>query len=813
MGKFTRRLLLSGLTGLFASTAQAFSPFVVSDVQVRGLDRIPEGVVFKDLAIGKGDKVDQQRLAEAIRSVFKRGTFQDVTVARDGDVLIITVEERPTIGLITIDGNEDISDEDLKKGLSESGLGKGEVLNRSLLDKVTQELERQYFAQGKYGVKVEVVTETLPQNRVAITLKVNEGQVAKIRQVKLIGNTQFTDEELQTEFLQGAGNLWSFFSKNNQYSKQKFAADLETVRSFYQNRGFANFKILSTQVSITTDRKDVYLTVNLEEGDQYTIGEVKIAGETRVEKSRLTSRLFVASGALYARQNISASRDGIVRILGNDGYAFANVNVIPEVNETTKQVDLVFFVDAGKRAYVRRINFLGNVKTQDEVLRREMRLVEGGWLSNASVQRSKVRLERLGFFSAVGVETVPVPGTDDQVDLNFSVTEQPSGSVNVSLGGSSQGLVYQFGISQNNFLGTGNQVGITLNKSDATTNYSLSFSDPYFTLDGVSRSFSVYYRKTDASKLSITSYTTDSIGGSLSFGIPLDENRRLRLGITAEQTDIITGSSPSSQVRSFFADHGQDIAIDPTIGFETLSLTGSWSYDTRNRGLFPDAGSYHRINAEATIPVGDLQFYKTSYENQYYFPIAKNWSFLLRSSIAYGDGYGQTDTGVNQSLPFFESYFAGGGSTIRGFDDNSLGPRDIIRTPATEIGTPLPSSNDTIRIDNSAVGGNLRLVAGASLYFPNPFSEDSTSTRFSLFVDAGSAYNTHFDYSDYQELSATERAKIPDFSDIGRYRASSGVSFDWLSPLGLLSFSYAFPLKEQPEDVTRNFQFNIGSQF
>ena len=775
----TRWLALFLLISL-SSTVQAFETFVVSDIRLQGLERIPDGTLLNYLPVRVGDPVDEQQAAYALRQLYKTGFFKDVVLERDGDVLVVKVKERPAIAEVKFDGNSDIEDEQLEDILKDIGIVKGRVFDPSALDKIEQGLKQQaYFAQGKYGVRIETKVTELERNRVSIDINISEGVIARIKQVNIVGNKVFDDDRLLGELQLGVPGAFGWFSSADEYAKPKLAADLETLKSYYQDRGYIKFTIESTQVSITPDKKDIYITINVNEGDKYTIKDIKLAGEMVVDEDELRKLLLVNAGDLFSRQKMIEDKDLLTRRLGNEGYAFAKVNVLPELDEENKQVSLTFFMEPGKKVYVRRIQFFGNYKTNDEVLRREMRLMEGSELVNTKLERSKIRLQRLSYVEEVSIDKVPVAGTDDLVDLEIKVTERLSGSFNIGAGFSqSQGFVFNLGLQMENLMGTGKRLGINFSNDDANQVYSLSFTDPYYTVDGISRTFNLSYRKRDFAEESTASFLTNVYGASVVFGVPLTEYDSIRLGIGYENTQVLRNAvSVSTQdVLLFLEQYGDDpLGTDGLHHEATISamtLTASYTHDTRNRTVFASSGSSQSVYLDMTAPGSDIEYYKLSYRTKFYFDVSNDLTLLLNSDIAFGDGYGD-----NEVLPFFERFYAGGLRTVRGFDSNSLGPIDA--------GTLDPR------------GGDIRTVAGAELIFPVPFMEKSPrSVRLSAFYDIGNVFLKDEGGFDKDEL-----------------RSSVGVSFVWLAPIGPLQFSWAVPIEEEPEDDIQNFQFSIGSFF
>jgi outer membrane protein insertion porin family len=755
------------LTGLLAARTWAFEPFLVRDIRVEGLQRISPGTVFNYLPVKVGETFDEQRSAEAIRALFRTGFFQDVRLERDGDVLVIALVERPAIAAISITGNRDIGTDQLLEGLKQVGFAEGRVFDRALLDKVEQELQRQYFARGKYAVRIQSTVTPLERNRVSVSIDVSEGRVARIRQINLVGNKVFTERQLLREF-QLAPTTWhSFYTRNDQYSRERLAADLESLRSWYLDRGYINFNIDSTQVSITPDKRDIYITVNIDEGEQYRVSEVRLAGELVVPEEELFERIAINRGNVFSRRAATETANLLTERLGNEGYAFANVNTIPEIDPENREVALTFFIDPGRRVYVRRIDFVGNIRTEDEVLRREMRQVEGGWISTQRVNRSRTRLERLGFFSEVNVETRPVAGTTDQVDLEYAVVERPSGNLMAGIGYSqAQGILFNASVTQENFLGTGRRVSAAFNNSRVNRIYSVGYTNPYWTIDGVSRGFSAFLRETDAEAANLSRYATDTYGGNINFGIPVTEFNTLRFSAGYQHTELkLTDRSPEN-IREFVDEQGSR--------FNAITLNGSFAHDTRNRAFFATSGMLSQIGAEVAVPGADLQYYKVTYRHQWYLPLTRNFTFMFNGDVGYGDGYGKTG-----DLPFFEHFFAGGPRSVRGYSENTLGPRD----------RPVEGA------ESRPFGGNLRTVGNLELIFPAPFQGDNQTLRISAFIDAGNVFGRG------------ERF------DAGELRMSAGLALMWFSPIGPLTFSLAQPFNDQPGDEIQRFQFSIGASF
>ena len=782
-----KRLLLTAvLSALMIAEVHAES-FTISDIRVNGLQRVSAGSVFGALPLNVGDQADDRRLVESTRSLFKTGFFQDIQLSRDGNILIINVVERPSVSSIEIEGNKAISTEDLMKGLKQSGLAEGEIFQRATLEGVRNELQRQYVAQGRYSAEVDTEVVPQPRNRVGLKIKINEGTVAAIQHINIVGNNVFDDEELAWLFELKTTNWLSFFKNDDKYAREKLSGDLERLRSYYLDRGYINMDIASTQVSITPDKKHVYITVNINEGEKYTVGDVKLSGDLKVPEDQVKSLLLVQPGQVFSRKVMATTSDLITRRLGNEGYTFANVNGVPQPNDEDHTVDIMFVVDPGKHAYVNRINYRGNTKTEDEVLRREMRQMEGGWASTYLIDQSKTRLERLGFFKEVNVETPPVPGTDDQVDVNYSVEEQASGSITASIGfAQSAGLILGGSIIQSNFLGTGNKVSVGLTRSEYQTRYNFGFVDPYWTADGVSLGYNAFYRSTDYDDLDVdvASYAVDSLGAGVSVGYPISETSRLTFGFNVQQDKIKTGKYTVDEIFDFLDKEGDD-------SFLNFKASAGWSESTLNKGVLATRGHSQSLSAEVTTPGSDLSFFKLDYRGQLFKPISNNYTLRLHTELGYGDGFGSTD-----GLPFYENYFAGGFNSVRGFKDSSLGPRS---TPSqgTKPGTVKDPDQDPLPF-----GGNVLVQGGVELLFPLPFVKDQRSLRTSVFWDVGNVFDTNC-------------GNQPDCEKVGfsGMASSVGLGVTWITALGPLSFSLAMPVKKPDDADTQVFQFSLGQTF
>ncbi|SDT93166.1 outer membrane protein assembly factor BamA [Halopseudomonas salegens] len=793
-------LLPALLLTLFAPAVFA-DAFQINDIRVNGLQRVSAGSVFSALPLNIGDEADERALVEASRSLFQTGFFQDIQLGREGDVLVIRVVERPAIASIELEGNKAIESEDLLTGLRSAGLAEGEIFQQATLEGVRNELLRQYVGQGRYSADIEAQVIPEPRNRVALKITIDEGEMARIADINVVGNTVYSNKELTNLFELKTSRRWlKFLRSSDRYSREKLSGDLERLRSFYLDRGYINMAIASTQVSITPDKKEVYITVNIEEGDRYTVNDVSLAGDLVVGEQDIRNLLLIAPGQIFSRQVLTSTSDLISRRLGNEGYTFANVNGIPEVNEEDKTVEVTFYVDPGKRAYVNRINFRGNTKTDDEVLRREMRQMEGGWASTHLIDASKVRLERLGFFREVDVETNQVPGSDDLVDVNYTVEEQPSGSVTASLGfAQGTGLILGGSISQNNFFGTGNRVNFSATRSEYQTALSFGFLDPYFTVDGVSLGYNAFYRATDYDRLNVdvSSYAVDSFGGGFNIGYPMTENSRLSFGLSLQHDEIKTGRYTVLEIQDFLREEGEKHL--------TYRFNAGWSHSTLNRGVFPDRGSSQSLNFAVTLPGSDLEFYTLDYRGQRFFPLTQDLTLRLHTDLGFGGRMGNTSR-----LPFYEHYYAGGIGSVRGFRDNTLGPRS----------TPSRSNDDDPRFppgtltdpdqDPLPFGGNVKITGGVELLFPLPFIADQRSLRTVVFIDAGNVYDTYC--TNEVLVNGDENSGCGDL-DLGELRYSAGLGLNWLTALGPLGFSLGTALNDQSGDSTQFFQFTLGQSF
>lgn len=775
LGNYARSLIL--LVTLFYCTS-SFG-FVISDIRVEGLQRVSAGTVFGAVPYSVGDNVGAEEIRTIARSLFQTETFDDVQIGRDGNVLVIVVKERPTIDSIEFEGNKAIKTEALIEGLQGSGLSEGQIFKKVTLDQIASDLERQYVSQGRYDANIETTIEDLPRNRVAIKVDVYEGNVSGIRHINIVGNTVFDDESL-IDLLELKLPGWlSFYTKDDQYSREKLQSDIEVLESYYLDRGYLTFRVDSTQVSIAPNMEDVYITINVIEGDQFKISAVEVAGELRdIPEENIRAMLLTREGQIFSRQYMTFSEERIESALGNAGYTFASATGEPVANDDGETVTVKYFIDAGKRAYVRRLSFQGNTVTQDHVLRREMRQMEGGWASTAMIEGSKIRLQRLGFFKDVSVETPAVPGTDDQIDVNYTVEEQPSGSISATLGYAQRmGLILGLGYQESNVFGTGNSINIGINRSDYQQSLNVSFFDPYYTVDGVSRGYAAFFRKSDYEERNIASFSTDSYGLNVSFGYPISEISRIGLTIGIERTEIKEGVIPAQEISEFLDEEGNE--------FDLVSLTASYSMSALNRGLLPSGGRSQSLSFEMTVPGSELEYYRLNYTGQVFYPLFNPFVLRLRANLGYGEAYGGTE-----NFPFYKHFFGGGMGSVRGYESNSLGPRST------------PSPQDQYN-DPDPIGGNVLVELSAEVLFPLPFIEDQSQLKSVLFFDAGNVFNTN----------------CPDVSvycldlDNGELRYSAGIAVTWITGFAPISFALAFPLNDKQGDESESFQFELGKTF
>ena len=800
--------LISFLLLLNITTVLAFEEFIVNDIRIAGLQRVSTGSIFNTIPISVGDKIDDRKIVDITRALFATEQFDDIQIGRDGNALIITVAERPSISSIDISGNSALKTEILLESFDGIGITEGQVYKRSTLERMKAELVRSYSSQGRYGAGVEIYETPQPRNRVSISIEIDEGESAKIDGITILGNNIFSDEDLLDVMELSEGSWLSFLSNDDQYSREKLQGDLENLESYYLDRGYLQFSIESSQVSISRDRSSIYITYIISEGPKYTISDVKIVGDMPLNEELIDPIIETQKDITYSQAQITQIEEIFTSLLGNEGYAFASVKGQPDIDEEMLEVDLSFVIDPGKRTYTRKILFEGNEITQDDVLRREMRQFEGAWASDDKIEQSRVRLERLGFFKEVNVETVPVPGTDDQIDVKFRVEEETTGNVGGNLGYSDFGLMIGFNLQERNFLGTGNSVGIAINKSIYQEVYNLSFYDPYFTIDGASRGYSLYYRKTDYGEFNIANYTSDSQGLGIQFGYPISDTQRVGLNLTYDKTEIDQGTLPVRDILDFLLEEGNS--------FQTVSAQAVWSRITLNRGLFPTDGASTEALFLATLPLSDINYYKLNIRQKFYQPL-NVWDlvFGFQGEIGYLAPYGDTNT-----VPFFQHFYAGGPRSLRGFESNTLGPR---ATPSpcygfdtvNDLCPPLIDSNFDGIPDSPAynqsiiyqrddpIGGDVKIEGSMQLIFKLPMVEDQRSMRTAFFFDFGNVFA--MECREYQ-VSCYKPS-------IDELRYSIGVGLTWITGFGPMSFAISKPYNEDRYERTEEFQFTIGTVF
>ncbi|MEQ1440239.1 outer membrane protein assembly factor BamA [Fontimonas sp. SYSU GA230001] len=763
--KYPKTALVCAVAALaLTARAHAFEPFRISDIRAEGLQRLEIGTVLTYLPLAVGDQLNAATSRQAIQSLYASGLFQDVQLERDGDALVIRVQERPAISKFEIKGNDKIGGDELKQSLKNLGLAEGELFRRELLDQVEQELRRQYYANGYYDVAIDPKVTEEPNNRVSLKIDVTEGRVTKIKDINIIGNTVFSDDELKKQFELEATS-WVPFQRSDRYSKQKLVGDLEKLQSYYQDRGYLKFNVRSVQVALTPEKESIYVTVNVEEGEIYKVKDRRFSGETILNERYLEALTTTRAGDTFSRKEATESANRIEAALSDIGYAFAQVTPIPEIDEENRRVGINYYIEPGKRAYVRRISFSGNTGTNDETLRREMRQLEAAPFSKSAVERSRVRLARLPFIEEAEVETQPVAGSDDLVDIRFKVKERPPGSVQFGVGYSgAQGFLVTGSLTHTNFLGTGNRLDLSVENNTISRSINLGWTDPYFTEDGISQSVSVFYRESESVIRYSSGFNSNIVGANLTYGIPLSEFVSLRAGFGYEEVALETfPGTTSDEVLEFVVRNGTR--------YGTLQARTGISYDSRNRTFFATRGALHSFNIDLAIPGSDLEYFNALYRGQYYMALPYSFTMQFSGSIGYVDGYHSSD-----EVPPYEKFYAGGPRTVRGYRDGSLGPLD----------TPF----------RNPIGGNLRTTGQAELIIPLPIESDGKSTRLSAFFDIGNVFATPGDF-EFAEL-----------------RQSAGLAFAWFTPfLGLLQMSYAYPLNAVSSDRTDRFQITFGSGF
>jgi outer membrane protein insertion porin family len=797
---------LAPLTALLAVPAvlaqSAGDEFTVGDIRIEGLQRISEGTVYNYLPVNIGDRLDARRVEEALRALYATGFFRDVEIRRDGGALVVAVRERPSIESFTISGNKDIKSEDLEKSLRSVGLARGKTFNQSTLDEVERFLTDQYYSRGKYAVSVDTRVEEVADNRVRIAIDIVEGKRSKIRQINIVGNEAFEDGDLLDAFTLSTPNWLSWYRSDDRYSREELSGDLEKLRSYYLDRGYANFEIDSTQVAISPDKSDMFVTINVDEGDVYRISDVKIAGNLVVPESQLWPLVQVRRGDIFSQKMLTATTELMALRLGQDGYAFAKIEPVPIADQDAKEIAVTFLVEPGNRAYVRRINFSGSTSINDDVLRREMRQMEGGYLSNAAVERSKQRLQRLPFVESVEVETNPVPGTPDLVDVDFKIKEGLPGQFSGGIGYSeSQSILLNGSFIHSNFMGTGNRVAAEANAGQYSQVYSLSHTDPYTTIDGVSRTLSATYRKYSQFTSSSSDFETDTGTLAVDYGWPISEFQSVRAGLAFQRSDLFTDPfSSAREALTWVQNNGKTYTKTSSVGvppvgvtyygtkFDTYELSLGWGFDSRNRTIFADRGARHRLGVTYAVPGSDVQFYILNYDYLQFVPISKWFTLMLNTEIGYG-----MDVGDTTSVPPYRQFFAGGPESVRGFRASWLGPRDSFGNP---------------------YGGNLKFTNQFELLLPMPEKYSSTA-RFSAFFDIGNVFSTgHVDFVGTDGVTPVSYE-----FDFDKLKYSASLAVQWLAPLGVFRFSYAFPLNAEKGngieygDRTENFQFSIGQAF
>ncbi len=757
-----KKLLAGLVSALLVQSVLAFEPFQIKDIRVEGIQRTEAGTVFSYLPVKVGDTIDDEKAASAIKALFATGFFKDVRLEIEGQVLVVVLEERPAIASLEFVGLKSFKAEDLKKGLREVGLAESRIFDRAMVERAEQELKRQYLSQGRYAVAVKVTVTPMERNRVGIKFVVDEGEVAKIKQINIVGAKAFKEDDLLKLMVLSPSGWFSWYTKNDQYSKQKLAGDLESLRSYYMNLGYLEFNIESTQVSISADKQDIYITVNISEGEKYSISSVKLAGNLLLPEAELLKLVKIQPGDVFSREAMAETTKAISERLGNDGYAFANVNAAPEIDKEKRKVAFTLMIDPGRRVYVRRVDVVGNTRTRDEVIRREVRQMESAWYDGERIKKSRDRVDRLGYFEDVTMETPAVAGTTDQIDVDLKVKEKPTGNISLGAGfSSSEKLTLSGSVQQQNVFGSGKHIGVQVSTSKSNRILSLSHTDPYFTVDGISQGFDVYTRKTDTESLSVSSFAADSTGGGVRYGIPIGEDDYLFVGLSVDHTNLKVGTFSAQRYLDYVNKFGQ-------ISNTWLTTLG-WQKDERDSLLYPTKGNYKRASLEISLPGSTATYMRGTYQHQRFTPLDETFTLALNGEIGIAKAYG------GKEVPFFKNFYAGGIGSVRGFESNSLGPRDILT--------------------NDFLGGNKRLIGSAELLFGFPGAKRDRSFRFSAFADAGGVWG----YDSKVSLSSL--------------RYSTGLAVSWNSPIGPLKFSFAKPLNKKPEDKVQAIQFQLGSTF
>lgn len=758
-----KKNLIAGLvSALFASAALAFDPFTIKDIRVEGIQRTEAGTVFGYLPVKVGDTMTDEKATQAIKTLFATGFFKDVRLEIEDGVLVVLLEERPAIATVDFVGAKAFDKEALKKGLREVGLAESRIFDRALVEKAEQELKRQYLSQGYYAAQITTTVTPLERNRVGINFSVDEGNIAKIKQINIVGASAFKEADLLDLFVLRTPGWLTWYTKNDQYSKQKLSGDLETLRSWYLDRGYLEFAIESTQVSISADKQDIYITINISEGEKYSVSSIKLAGDLLLPEDELRKLVAIKPGDTYSRAKLTETTKAIGERLGNEGYAFANVNAAPELDKEKHTAAFTIFVDPGRRVYVRRINITGNNRSRDEVIRREMRQMEAAWYDGEKINKSRTRVDRLGYFDEVTVETPPVAGTTDQVDVNVNVKERPTGNIMIGAGfSSSEKFVLSGSVQQQNLFGSGKHVGIGINTSKVNKLYSLSYTDPYYTVDGISSGFDIYHRNTDTTSLAVAYYGTKSTGGGVRFGLPIADEDYVNFGLAIDATRLTVTTASPQRYQDYVRDHGDSAT--------TLSATAGWAKETIDSRIYPTKGAQQRLALEVALPGGNQKFYRATYQHQRYFPVTRQYTLMVNGEVGWANGYG------GKMLPFYKNFYIGGVGSVRGYEGSSLGPVD-----------PLTSDR---------LGGTRRLVGNVEFLVPMPGMGLDKSVRLSAFLDAGQVWGTG------EKMS------------LGDLRYSTGIAAIWSSPMGPLKFSFAKPINSKEGDKLQRLQFQMGAMF
>lgn len=765
--------LATALLGALAF-AQGAAAFTISDIRVEGISRTEPGTVFSHLPFRAGDEYTAEKGTRAIHALYASGLFRDVTLTQDGDVLVVHIVERPAVATIETSGIKAFDKDAVEKSLRDVGMAEGRIFDQAVLERADQELRRQYLARGYYGVSVKTTVTPLERNRVRITISVDEGRASSISAIRFVGNKTFDNDELADLMQLGVPNWFSWYTKRDLYSREKLAADLESIRSFYMNQGYLDFKIDSVQVSIAPNKSDVYVTINMTEGEKYTVNDVRLTGDLLGLDSELQALITLEKGEMYNAEKVKNVSSAITDKLATLGYAFATANASPISDAQGRTVDIVYTVDPGRRAYVRRVNITGNNRTRDEVIRREVRQYEAAWFNSDLVKLSRDRIDRLGYFESVTAEPKPVPGTRDQVDLEVNVKERPTGSISLGAGYStSEGIILSAGFAQNNVFGTGNSVSVDVNTSKSQRTIALSVVQPYITPEGISRSWDVYDRSVDLKELEVADVKYDTRGFGVSWGIPFTELDRVFLGGRFEMTDVKSNANSPWRYQNYEDKYGDNPM--------TVALTLGWSRDSRDNSLAPTRGVYQRLNGEFALPGFDIQYYKATYQYQQYIPLSRTWTLAFNGEVGWGDVYGKTD-----EFPFFKNFYAGGIGSVRGYNSGSLGPKEY----------------DPYDGDSDNLGGDRMLTGSIEILAPLP-GGDRTLRVFG-FLDAGYVWG-------YEGVGVRQyRRQSMSLSDL---RYSTGIGVAWISPLGPLKFSIAAPLNDKDGDDIQRFQFQIGTGF